>query len=1173
MSVPPFVHLHVHTEYSLVDSTVRIASLMQRCAEDDMPAVALTDQNNLFGMVKFYKKAVAAGVKPIIGLDLRIVNEDDAGRPFRLILLCQDNDGYRNLSRLLSRAFLEGQVRGEPLARREWLTRESCGGLIALSGGLHGDVGQALHHGHKKQAKAILGAWLDVFPGRYYLELIRTGRAGEENCVQATLALASAAAVPVVASNDVRFLSRDDYNAHEARVCIHEGRSLSDPDRPHDYSRDQYLRSSAEMAELFSDLPEALENAWEISRRCNLDLRLGESVLPAFPIPAGQTEEEFLEAEARRGLEQQLQKKFAVEKVADEDRDALSAPYYERLKTEIDVISGMGFPGYFLIVADFIRWARENDIPVGPGRGSGAGSLVAWVLGITDLDPLHHVLLFERFLNPERVSMPDFDVDFCMEGRDRVIDYVAERYGRDRVAQIITFGTMAAKAVIRDTGRVLGQPYGFVDRIAKLVPFDIGITLEKALEQSEELAAMYRDDEEVAAIIDLARSLEGLVRNAGKHAGGVVIAPGQLTDFTPLYCEEDGTHIITQLDKDDVEAIGLVKFDFLGLKTLTVINWAEKIVNASYPDANFDISRIPIQDEPTFKLLRSTQTAAVFQLESSGMRDLIKRMRPDRFDDLVALVALFRPGPLQSGMVDDFITHRHALNKADIDYLHPALKPLLEETYGIILYQEQVMQIAQLLAGYTLGSADLLRRAMGKKKPEEMALQREIFISGATERGVAQATATRIFDLMEKFAAYGFNKSHSAAYAVLAYQTAYLKAHYPAAFMAAVMTADLDNTDRLVTLKDDCRKQGLHLVAPNINKSKHAFSVADERTILYGLGAIKGVGKSAVESLIDERNSNGRYTSLPEFCRRVNHDKINRRALEAMVKAGAMDDFGQSRRSLMHEVPEALKSADQHARAAAAGQNDMFGLENVSEVIDEPKSINLVEWPERLFLSNEKEALGLYLTGHPFDAVRADALAFVDGKLADLISEPAPQTNKGERNYAQKGREVTVAGLVADIRKRGNRVSVTLDDDTARMEVSLFSEAFQEFRHLLVKDEIVVVAGQLRYDDFLSSWTVNVKNVLHIDRVIESRAKSMVLSLAPNGQGEQMLVKLHDVLLPYREGSCDVSVQYTGDTASARLSLGPEWAVRPSRELRDKLSELLGSKNVRMLYAPSREIM
>ncbi|MDH3265460.1 MAG: DNA polymerase III subunit alpha, partial [Gammaproteobacteria bacterium] len=1152
MNARPFAHLHLHTEYSLVDSTVRIPTLMQRCAEDGMPAVALTDQNNLFAMVKFYTKALAAGVKPIIGLDLRIANEDDAGHPFHLILLCQNNDGYRNLSRLLSRAYLEGQVRGEPQARRDWFTRESCAGLIALSAGLHGDIGHALRNKHKRQAKGLLRRWLEIFPERFYLELIRTGRAGEEECVQATLALASGASVPVVASNDVRFLDREDFNAHEARVCIHQGRSLSDPDRPHDYSDDQYLRSSADMAQLFADVPEALENAREIARRCSLDLRLGDSVLPAFPVPAGQTEAEFLEAEAGRGLEHKLKIKFDADEVADTERDAVSAPYYARLKTELDVIRGMGFPGYFLIVADFIRWARDNDVPVGPGRGSGASSLVAWVLGITDLDPLHHDLLFERFLNPERVSMPDFDIDFCMEGRDSVIEYVAERYGRDRVAQIITFGTMAAKAVIRDTGRVLGQPYGFVDRIAKQIPFDLGITLEKALQQSEELASMYRDDEEVAAIIDLAKSLEGLVRNAGKHAGGVVIAPGQLTDFTPLYCEDGGAHIITQLDKDDVEAVGLVKFDFLGLKTLTVIDWAEKIVNATHPDAKFDINRIPMQDELTFRLLRSTQTAAVFQLESSGMRDLIKRMRPDRFDDLVALVALFRPGPLQSGMVDDFIAHRHALNKADIDYLHPDLKPLLEETYGIILYQEQVMQIAQLLAGYTLGSADLLRRAMGKKKPEEMAQQREIFISGATERGVTHATATRIFDLMEKFAAYGFNKSHSAAYAVLAYQTAYLKAHYPAAFMAAVMTADLDNTDRLVTLKDDCRKQGLHLVAPNINKSEYAFSVADERTILYGLGAIKGVGRAAVESLIEERSRNGPYASLTEFCRRVNHDKINRRALEAMVKAGAMEEFGQSRRSLMHEVPEALKSADQQARAAAAGQNDMFGLEDTSAVIDTPQSSDLAEWSERIFLSNEKEALGLYLTGHPFDAVRADAMSFVDGKLVDLISEPAPQTNKGERNYAQKGRDVTVAGLVADIRKRGNRVSVTLDDATARMEVALFSEAFQEFRHLLVKDEIVVVGGQLRYDDFMSSWTINVKNVLHIDRVIESRAKSMVLWIAPNGQGEQMLVKLHDVLLPYREGSCDVSVQYTGDTASARLSLGPEWAVRPSRELRDK---------------------
>ena len=1173
MTAQAFVHLHVHTEYSLVDSTVRIPALMEKAAADGMPAVAMTDQNNLFGLVKFYRRALAAGVKPIIGADLRISNDDEKDRPYTLIVLCQDNHGYRNLSRLITRAYLEGRVRGEPMLRMEWLSRESCEGLIALSGGLHGDVGHALVVGHEEDARQRLSAWREIFGDRYYLELTRTGRSEEDDCVQASLAFASDAGVPVVASNDVRFIERENFNAHEARVCIHDGRSLADTERPRLYSEQQYLRSSAEMVELFSDVPEAIDNTIEIAKRCNLDLKLGSSVLPAFPVPEGQTEEKFLEAEARRGLEAALESIFDAGEVTAKQRDAVSAPYHARLETELKVIHDMGFPGYFLIVADFIRWARENDIPVGPGRGSGAGSLVAWVLGITDLDPLEHDLLFERFLNPERVSMPDFDIDFCMEGRDRVIEYVALRYGRDRVAQIITFGTMAAKAVIRDTGRVLGQPYGFVDRIAKLVPFEIGMTLDKALEQSEELAAMYADDEEVTAIIDLAKSLEGLVRNAGKHAGGVVIAPDKLTDFAPLYCEDGGGNIVTQLDKDDVEAIGLVKFDFLGLKTLTIIDWAEHIVNATYPERKLDISRVPMSDAETFRLLRSTQTAAVFQLESSGMRDLIKRMRPDQFGDLVALVALFRPGPLQSGMVDDFIARKHSSNQAEIDYLHPDLQPVLEETYGVILYQEQVMQIAQVLAGYTLGGADLLRRAMGKKKPEEMAKQREIFVSGATARGVAEPTATRIFDLMEKFAGYGFNKSHSAAYAVLSYQTAYLKAHYPAAFMAAVMSADLDNTDRLVTLKDDCRKLGLELNAPSINRSAYHFSVSDDDTIMYGLGAIKGVGRAAVEALIAVRETSGAFNGLVEFCRRVDHDKVNRRALEAMIKSGAMDSFGQSRRGLMHQLPEALKSADQHARAVAAGQNDMFGLEVPVEEADVPAPVDLDEWPERLLLSSEKEALGLYLTGHPFDAVRADARSFIDGRLGDLATEPPPQTSRGERDYAQSRREVTIAGLVVDVRKRGNRVSVVLDDDSGRMEVSLFGETFQEFRHLLVKDEIVVVSGPLRYDDFIGAWSLNVKNVLHIDRVIESRAKSMILKLAPNGQGEQLLMKLHDVLLPYREGSCEVAVQYFGDDAAARLDLGAEWSVRPSRELRDKLCELLGSNNVRLVYAPGREIM
>jgi len=1174
MTARRFVHLSVHTEYSLVDSTVRIPALMQALRADGMPAVALTDQNNLFAMVKFYTKAIAAGIKPLIGADLRLVNEDDASRPHRLLLYCQNNEGYRRLSELLTRAYIEGQVRGEPLARREWLTEESVEGLLALSGGLGGDVGQALASGQCELALERLNHWRRLFPDRFYLELTRTGRPQEEDCVQASLRLASSTGTPVVASNDVRFIRKEDFNAHEARVCIHQGRGLADPDRPRAYSTEQYLKSSEEMCSLFADVPEAIENSLEIAKRLNLDLELGKSVLPAFPVPEGQDEAEFLTRSAEAGLEERLEPILAER--SDDAQDVKSV-YVDRLATELDVIKGMGFPGYFLIVADFIRWARDNGVPVGPGRGSGAGSLVAWVLGITDLDPIEHDLLFERFLNPERVSMPDFDVDFCMEGRDRVIDYVAERYGRERVAQIITFGTMAAKAVIRDSGRVLGQPYGFVDRIAKQVPFEIGMTLDKALEQSDELSEMYRSDEEVAAIIDLARSLEGLVRNAGKHAGGVVIAPDQLTDFTPLYCEEGGVNVVTQLDKDDVEAAGLVKFDFLGLKTLTIIDWSERIINQQ-DDRNsgerFDVGRIPARDPATFRLLQSTKTAAVFQLESSGMRDLIGRLKPDQFDDLVALVALFRPGPLQSGMVDDFIERKHSPDAGDIDYLHPDLKPVLEATYGVILYQEQVMQIAQVLAGYTLGGADLLRRAMGKKKPEEMAKQREIFVSGAVARGVNEANATRIFDLMEKFAGYGFNKSHSAAYAVLSYQTAYLKAHYPAAFMAAVMSADLDHTDRLVTLKDDCRQLGLKLVPPDVNRSAYHFSVADENTILYGLGAIKGVGRAAVEALIEEREHGGPYADLAEFCRRVDADKLNRRTLEAMIKSGAFDVFDNTRRGLMQQVGSALKGAEQAARAAAAGQNDMFGLETPPPVVvEETRAPEMSEWPKLVLLRNEKEALGLYLTGHPFDEVRHDAGFFVDRKLGDFAKEPAPKTAGGERDYSRGRREATVAGLIVEFKKRGNRVSVVIDDDTGRMEIALFSEAYEEFRDLLVKEEIVVVSGGLRYDDFIGGWTLNAKSVEPIDRVIEARARHMLLRLSPNGQGTALLTELQQLLTPYRNGSCDVAVQYCGSNASARLALGAEWSVRPSRELRDKLDELLGHGNVKLQYAPGREIM
>src|SRR5689334_22147141 len=818
-----FVHLRLHTEYSLVDSVVRIDDLVQDVAKKGMPAVAVTDQHNLFAMVKFYKAALGAGVKPLIGVDLFVRETGERVQPTRLTLLCQSSEGYGNITRLVSRAYLEGQQRSAPLIDRRWLDHQNTRGLIALSGGMEGDVGRALGNGKEHDAEQALDRWLQLFGSdRFYIELQRVGRPGEEPYIASAVSLASKRGVPVVATNDARFLKPDDFDSHEARVCIHDGTLLADKGRARKYTQQQYVRTPEEMAELFADVPEALANSVEIARRCSLVLKLGESRLPRYPVPEGHTAETFVRAESERGLTARL----AMLNVADPE------PYKKRLEIELNVIVQMGFSGYFLIVADFIKWARENGVPVGPGRGSGAGSLVAYCLGITDLDPLAHDLLFERFLNPERVSMPDFDVDFCMEGRDRVIRYVADKYGRERVSQIITYGTMAAKAVVRDVGRVLGMTYGFVDRIAKLIPFELGITLDDALTKEPELKRLYDTEDEIKNLIDMARSLEGLTRNAGMHAGGVVIAPSVLTDFAPLYCEEGSTSVVTQFDKDDVEAAGLVKFDFLGLRTLTIIDWAIKTINRIRGQRGLDAldtNKIPMADERSYTLLKACKTTAVFQLESRGMKDLIRRLQPDCFEDIVALVALFRPGPLQSGMVDDFIDRKHGRIDGPIDYLHPDLKPVLYPTYGVILYQEQVMQIAQVLAGYTLGGADMLRRAMGKKKPEEMAKQRAIFLEGATKRGVDEKQAGNIFDLMEKFAGYGFNKSHSAAYALLTYQTAYLKAHYAAAFMAAVLSADMDHTDKVVTLIRDCRDAlGLEVKPPDVNISRYEFTVDDD---------------------------------------------------------------------------------------------------------------------------------------------------------------------------------------------------------------------------------------------------------------------------------------------------------------------------------------------------------
>ncbi|HKK13874.1 MAG TPA: DNA polymerase III subunit alpha [Gammaproteobacteria bacterium] len=1161
---PTFVHLHLHTEYSLVDGLVRIKPLVRAAAEAGMPAVAVTDQSNLFGMVKFYKAAMAAGVKPIIGVDLWVNTGAESGQPARLVLLCQDDAGYRNLTTLVSRAYLDGQHRGIPMVEGQWLEGYSEG-LIALSGGCRGEIGQALLADNRALARSTLERCQRLFPGRFYLELQRTGRDGEEDYLHAAVDLAGEAGVPVVATNDVHFIRREDFEAHEARVCIHDGRTLDDPRRPRRHSDQQYLRSPEEMAALFSDLPEALDNTVEIAKRCNLGLTLGRNVLPEFPVPAGMTTEDHLRTQAREGLERRLAKTFDTQ---GPDFAEQRKPYDERLDRELDVIIQMGFPGYFLIVADFIQWAKANGVPVGPGRGSGAGSLVAYALTITDLDPLRYDLLFERFLNPERVSMPDFDVDFCMEGRDRVIDYVAERYGREKVSQIITYGSMAAKAVVRDVGRVLGHPYGFVDRIAKLIPFEIGMTLDKALEQEEGLRDLCDQEEEVRSIIDLARALEGLARNAGKHAGGVVIAPSKLTDFAPLYCEQGGQSLVTQFDKDDVEAVGLVKFDFLGLRTLTIIDWALRTINTERGGREpVDIGSIPLDDTASLELLKSCATTAVFQLESSGMKDLIRRLQPDSFEDIVALVALFRPGPLQSGMVDDFINRKHG--RARVEYPHPELEPILKPTYGVILYQEQVMQIAQVLAGYTLGGADLLRRAMGKKKPEEMAKQREVFTQGALGRGVEERTASYIFDLMEKFAGYGFNKSHSAAYALLSYQTAWLKAHHPAAFMAAVLSADMDNTDKVVRLIDECRDMKLQVVPPDINRSEYRFTIEGEDTVVYGLGAIKGVGQAAIEIVIAERSEHGPFTSLFEFARRVDMRRLNRRVMEALIRAGAFDSLGSNRATLTALLPAALKTGEQHVRDHAAGQSDLFGGPAEPQVQPE-ESVELPEWDDDQRLQGEKETLGLYLTGHPIERYQQELRAVITGPLAELAG---PSGEGWEGGSGRRGeRPVVIAGLVVALRVRstqsGRRMAfLTLDDRSARMEVGVFADTFEHHRAMLAKDRVLVVEGSLGLDDYSGGYRVTAERIHDIDQVRQVFARGLVIGVDAEQAANGFVPSLARALEPFREGDCPVWIEYRNGRAGARLALGRQWRVRPTDELLHRLRELAGPQGVQVEYS------
>lgn len=1150
---PRFIHLRVHSEYSLIDGLVRIKPLVKLAAAQKMPAIAITDQNNFFGAVKFYKAAMAAGIKPILGADVWLTNNQAETKPFRMTLLAGNQIGYKNITCLLSRAYQEGQRLGIPQLERSWLT-EAAEGIIALSGAKEGEIGQALLTNNQRLADQLIAYWQQLFPDSYYLELQRTGREQEEEYIQAALAFADRHQLPVVATNDVRFLSPDDFDAHEARVCIHEGYTLGDPRRPKRYSQQQYLRSAEEMAALFADIPEALENTVEIAKRCTVELQLGRSFLPRFPIPGEKTTEEYLSELAEQGLVE----RFAIlfkDTVAD--LEIKRQQYLERLKIELDVINSMGFAGYFLIVADFIRWAKDNGIPVGPGRGSGAGSLVAYALKITDLDPLQYDLLFERFLNPERVSMPDFDIDFCMDGRDQVIDYVANRYGRNSVSQIITFGSMAAKAVVRDVGRVLGQPYGFVDKIAKLIPFELGITLDKALEQEAELRERYQNEEDVRFLIDLARKLEGITRNAGKHAGGVVIAPSVLTDFSPLYCEEGGANLVTQFDKDDVEAVGLVKFDFLGLRTLTIIDWAVQTINqrrCSKGEEPIDINLIALDDPKSYQLLKACATTAVFQLESRGMKDLIKRLQPDCFEDIIALVALFRPGPLQSGMVDDFINRKHG--RAKVEYPHPDLEPILRPTYGIILYQEQVMQIAQVLAQYTLGGADLLRRAMGKKKPEEMAKQREIFLAGATARGVDSETASYIFDLMEKFAGYGFNKSHSAAYALVSFQTAWLKTHYPAEFMAAVLSSDMDNTDKVVGFIEECRAMKLKLLPPAINISMYRFTVTAEGEILYGLGAIKGVGEAAILNIIACREQDGPFRDLFDFCRRVDLRKINKRVLEALIRSGALDSLGPHRGALWATLALALQAAEQYSRALELGQTDLFS----AGIIETPQHefVTSLEWKDEERLLGEKETLGHYISGHPLQRFEKELAKFVSTRLIDL----------------RPGRKqtMTVAGLLVAVRtmfnRKGERIAfVTLDDQTARVEIGVFADLYASHKELLIKDQVLVIEGEASLDEYSGNVRISARQIMTVAQARGQYAKRLLVKVDSSAADADFMAKLYQILTPFQQGRCPVWLEYHRPEASVKLTLGQQWQVHLADELIVSLQALVGEQQVAIDYS------
>jgi DNA polymerase-3 subunit alpha len=1190
MSGMSFVHLRLHSEYSIVDGITRLDAAVAQAAADGQPALALTDLGNTFGFIKFYKAARASGVKALLGVDAWITPEADRDQPQRVLLLAQNAQGYRNLCSLVSRAWLTNAYRDRGEMQFDWFLEEAesadagtllSHGLICLSGGRYGPVGQLLM---RRSAQAIEQAerqalrYQQAFGDRFYLEIHRAGFDDDEALVRQTVALAVRCDIPVVATHPVQFLRPEDFRSHEAKVCIARGETLADPRRQRDFTAQQYLRSQAEMQALFADIPSAIENTERIAQRCSLTLQLGTPQLPDFPTPQGISLDAYLRQASTEGLEKRLSERFPDAAVR-----AQKAPEYQaRLALECDTIIQMGFPGYFLIVADFINWAKANGVPVGPGRGSGAGSLVAYSLGITDLDPLPYALLFERFLNPERVSMPDFDIDFCQEKRQRVIDYVRSRYGSQAVSQIVTFGTMASRAVIRDAGRVLDLPYNFCDLLSKLIPVvqNKPLSLQEAREKEPILAQREEKEDEVRELLAVAGPLEDLVRNVGMHAGGVLIAPGRLTHFCPLYqapgsVGDEG--VVSMYDKDDVEAAGLVKFDFLGLKNLTIIQAAVDTINRRQPEGPpLRLESLNgFEDPAAYQVLKEANTTGIFQVESQGMRRYLLKLAPDQFEDIIAMLALYRPGPLNSGMVDDFILRKRGQQK--IDYFHPDLKECLAPTYGVIVYQEQVMQIAQIIAGYSLGGADLLRRAMGKKKPEEMAQQRSIFLEGAKKKGHSEALAIQLFDLMEKFAEYGFNKSHTAAYAVITYQTAWLKAHYPAEFMAATLSGDMDDTDKVAFLVADAKANGLTILPPDINASQYRFAPeGSAKAVRYGLGAVRGVGEAAVMNLLKAR-AESPFLDLFDFCRRVDRRLVNKRAIEALIKAGAFDAVhplaARGRAQWLAGVAMAVQAADDAQNSALQG--GLFDAQDHRQemTLGDARLDGISPLSPRQMLLEEKSALGFCFSGSLFDDVRNEMRRWAGTALSRLQPTREP---------------IWVAGVVLESRaqmtRRGMMRVVAIDDGTGRLEVTVFNELYDQRRHVLRVDEPLLIQARIENDEYSGGLRGAASEVLTLAEARMRYAKGirLTLPLEAKASAQGLIQVLKSGAQPaavsateprgptqpvHSESTgCPVFIALVGTREACELQLGAQWRIVPTEDMLTQVRQAVGQAEVALVY-------